>query len=285
MVRRPISISMVCVGLLAVSSCGGSSTSSVASVLAPSANTTVTGLTLQMNTPGVGASVAAAGIATLSTGTTVTVTTGYSSDTPSVATATTAGLISGIAIGDATIAVDYQGFHATKKIHVLPNYNGIFYGTYTIDKCVDSAGFTDLAFCAGFTGAGALPIAFSNTMSADLTTLTGQFALGSLIGTSTGTVAADGTLTMAGTLIAGTTTMTFQNFVVTSSAAGHMAGAFQAVFVDSATTGGSTWTCTLGDTVRTSGGLRAPTSLAAGSGASLTSLVNALRAPSPLSRR
>ena len=70
-----------------------------------------------------------------------------------------------------------------------------------------------------------------------LPTLGGQFALGSLLGTSTGTVAGDGTLSLAGTMIAGTTTMTFQNFVITSSAAGHMTGTFQAVFGDSTTTG------------------------------------------------
>ena len=84
------------------------------------------------------------GIATLSSGTTVTLSSGYSSSNPNVATASAAGVITGVAIGDATISVDYQSFHAEKKIHVLPNYNGIFVGNYTIDTCVDSLGFNGL---------------------------------------------------------------------------------------------------------------------------------------------
>ena len=123
-------------------------------------------------------------------------------------------------------------------------------------------------------------------MSADLTTLSGQFALGSLIGSSTGTVASDGTLTYAGTLVAGTSTMTFQNFVITSSASGHMIGTFKAVFVDSSTTGGATWTCTMADTVRASGGFRASSgSLVPGATSRLGAFVAALRAPSPIARR
>jgi hypothetical protein len=272
------------IGLAGVSACGGSTSTSLASVLAPAATNTVTGLTLTLSTPGVGASIAAAGIATLSSGTTVTLSSGYSSSNPNVATASAAGVITGVAIGDATISVDYQSFHAEKKIHVLPNYNGIFVGNYTIDTCVDSLGFTDLGFCASFAGAGALPIAFSNAQSTDLTQLSGLFALGTLQGTSTGTVAADGTLSYAGTLVAGTTTMNFQDFVITSTAPGHIVGKFKAVFTDSASTGGATWTCTMTDTVRTSGGLRAsavPVTNAGGFGA----LVAALRAPAPISRR
>ena len=267
--------SVVTAVAVGVASCGGSSaTPTVASVLAPSSTATVTGLTLNLSTPGVGATVNAQGVVTLSTGNAITLSSGYSSDTPSVAAVSATGGVTGIAIGDATIAVEYQGFKATRKIHVLPNYAGTFFGNYTIDGCVDSAGFTDIGFCASFTGLGLLPIAFSNTQSADLTTLGGLFALGDLQGTTTGAIAADGKLTFTGGFSSGTTTMTFRDFVVTSQAVGHMQGTFKAVFVDSATSGGATWICTMTDAIRTAGGVLP--AVRAGRPAGVPSLIAAL---------
>lgn len=262
---------------IGVSACGSSSSSStVASVLAPSSTATLTGITLNLATPGVGATVAAAGVATFSSGTVVPITSGYTSDTPAVATVTDAGAVTGNAIGDATITVKYQGLTATKKIRVLPNYAGIFYGDYTIDACVDTLGFKDLGFCTSFTGLGLLPIAFSNTQSADLTTLGGLFALGQLQGTTTGAIAADGKLAFTGGLVSGTTTMSFQDFNVTSPAVGHMQGTFKAVFLDSATTGGATWTCTMTDAIRASGGLLPSVRANRPSVPAVSSLVSAL---------
>ena len=43
-----------------------------------------------------------------------------------LATVTSAGAITGVSIGDVTISVDYQGFKASKKVRVLPNYGGVF---------------------------------------------------------------------------------------------------------------------------------------------------------------
>ncbi len=245
---------LVCGVAGAASACG----SSGASTLSPSLLPTVTGVTLAVNPPGVGASNSASGAATLSNGTSAAVSTGYTSDAPLVATITSAGVITGVSIGDVTLSLDYQGFHASKKVRVLPNYNGTFIGTYVITSCADTGGFAvpaETPFCSQFPLNTALSIGFLNTQSADLTTLTGLFALGSLQGTGTGVIAAAGGLTYTGSITSTTAKITLQNFTATSPSIGHMTGQFQIVWTDTTLAGNSVWTCTMADATRTSGGV------------------------------
>lgn len=232
-------------------SCGGSSSSP----LAPGNVGTITGVTLTANPPGVGSTISAAATITLSTGSTFPVYTGFSSDTPSVATVTPAGVITGVSVGDATIAIDYQGFKASKKIRVLPSYTGTFYGTYTLDKCVDAGGYTGGNSCASTLPTvplgSVLQLAVSNVQSADLTTMTGQFLLGTLLGNSTGTVSSSGALSYAGSVMSSSTwRMDFENFVGSSPSVGHISGRFDIVWTDTASAGSSRWSCTIVDLVR-----------------------------------
>jgi hypothetical protein len=223
------------------------------STLSPSNLPTVTGVTLSLNPPGVGATSTAAGSATLSNGTFAAVSTGYTSDALAVATVTDAGVITGVSIGDVTISVDYKGFRASKRVRVLPNYGGTFVGSYTITSCADTGGFAEApAFCSNFSLNSPLQIQFLNTQSLDLTTLSGQFMLGAIQGNGTGVIAPSGALTYSGTFTSGTTTITVQNFNITSPQVNHMTGQFQIVWTDTTTSGNSVWTCTMQDATRTS---------------------------------
>lgn len=239
----------------ALSSACGSSTS-LASQLSPT-GATLSSLTLTTNTPAVGASIQATATAFFSNGTTSPVASGFTSDAPSVATVTASGSVSGVAIGDATISVDYQGMRASKKIHVLPGYGGIFVGSYTVSGCSATGGFvsTDPTqdFCSVFATGLTPGIAFNISQSGDLTTMSAQFVLGGLSGgTGTGTISPAGTLTFTGNLILGTGRVDVSNWTATSPAPGRMTGSFQMTFTDSTLAGSGIVTTTNLDMTRQS---------------------------------
>ena len=231
--------------------CGGSSGGSP---LSPSALSTITGITLAVNPPGVGATVLATATVSLSSGNSTTVSTGFASDTTSVATVTSAGAITGVSIGDVTISVDYQGFKASKKVRVLPNYGGVFSGGYSIDRCVDTGDFLAQGYCANLISNATLPIAFNNVQSPDLTSMTSQFALGSLVGTGTGAIAPNGALTYTGSFQSGTSRIDLQNFAGGSPAVGQISGRFEQTWTDTVMAGQLFMTCTIQSLLRTSGG-------------------------------
>lgn len=231
-------------------SCGGST----ASTFSPTIGT-ITGISLAVNPPGVGATVQAVATVSLSTGKTADVAAGFTSDTLSVATVTAAGAVTGVSVGDVTIAVDYQGFKASKKVRVLPNYNGIFYGTYTLDSCTESGDFAAQGYCAMLQANAALSIGMNNAQSADLTAMTGQFALGTLAGTGTGTVSSAGALTYSGSIVGGTSRIDVQNFAGTVPATGQIAGRFEQLWIDTSMTGQLLLKCTIHDLTRSSGGV------------------------------
>jgi hypothetical protein len=242
----------VCLGSALASACGSSP--SLASQLAPSTTLTVTALSIALNTPSVGGSAPATALATFSNGSTTPVSSGFGSDTPSVATVTSAGQVTGVAIGDVTIFVDFQGQRASKKVHVLPSYNGLFTGTYAVGTCVGTGDFTNSDpaqnFCTEFTAGRVLSIAVQNAQSSDLTTLTGLFALGGAQGSGIGTISSTGTLTYTGAVVGGTTRMDFRNWTATSPTPGRITGAFDMVWTDSTLTGSATITCTNMDMTR-----------------------------------
>lgn len=75
--------------------------------------------------------------ATLSDGTSKTVSGTWTTDAAGIATVT-GGLVRGVASGDATIGADYDGQHATRKVRVTPDFNGSWTGTYKITTCTDT---------------------------------------------------------------------------------------------------------------------------------------------------
>jgi hypothetical protein len=148
--------------------------------------------------------------------------------------------VTGVSIGDVTIFVDYQGQRASKKVHVLPSYSGTFVGTYSVSDCSETGGFVstnpDDDFCTGLVGLTG-SIAIQSTQPADLTTLTGLFQLGGVVGNGSGTVSATGVMTYTGSASSATTRLDFRNFTATSPSPGKIAGSFELVFTDSTITG------------------------------------------------
>jgi hypothetical protein len=131
--------------------------------------------------------------ATLSNGTTQAVTGGtWGSDAAAVATVgSTTGLVTTVARGDVTIFVDSQGIRGSKKITVVPNYQGIWSGRYVVNNCSQTGGFVTANLCASTLAVGAdLPVAFNLTQTGG--TITGQTALGGIVSQQFNTTAVAG---------------------------------------------------------------------------------------------
>lgn len=259
--QRPLTLWFGAACLLATTlsvACG--SDKSLASILSPTEGATVAGITLSMNVPPVGGTVQATAVASFSTGGTAVVTTGFSSDAPTVATTTSAGRLTGVAVGDVTIMVEYSGARATKRVRVLPSYSGLFSGTYTVVGCSQSDGFAVEGFCTPFTKGLVLAIDFSHDQSSDLTSLTGQFRLGQSIGSGVGTVAPSGALNYSGSLVGATRRMDFRNWAATSPSPGRINGSFEMVWTDSTVSGSGIITATNMDMVRQSASFPQPVS-------------------------
>jgi hypothetical protein len=231
-------------GVLALAAACGSKPS-LGSQLAPTANLTVASLALNANPPPVGGFSQASATATYSNGNTGAVVTGFSTDAPGIATANASGRLTGNAIGDVTVIVDYQGVRATKTLRVLPGYAGVYSGTYTVTSCEEAGEFTSQGLCALLATQATLPIAFNTQQSADLTGVTGQFAIGQLIGAGEGVVAADGQLSYSGTFTAGTAHLALQDMRVTSTTPGQFTGTFRQVWTDDMLTGQTTVLCAM----------------------------------------
>jgi hypothetical protein len=233
-----------CAAALSIA-CGGGS-SSLGSQLSPS-GVTLTSLAVTLNPPPVGSGTQATATATFSNGSTSPVASGFTSDSPSVATVTGSGVVTGVSIGDVTISVDYQGMRASKKVRVLPGYGGLFIGSYTVNGCTATGSYvsTDptLDLCTTFVNGAVGGIAFLAPQSADLTSLTAQFQIGAApIGSGTGTISPAGVMTFTGAIVAGSERMDFRNFSATSSAVGRIGGSFLMDFTDTAPPGTATVT-------------------------------------------
>jgi hypothetical protein len=131
--------------------------------------------------------------ATLSTGVTEAVTPTWSSDTQGVATVDSAGTVTGVGAGQATIIATYQGQTATELIRVIPNYEGTWSGTWAVTNCTVSGRFPS-SWCNGVRGS--FPATLKLLQAKDV--VSGTWTLQEANGNVQGTVANDGTLNLTG---------------------------------------------------------------------------------------
>jgi hypothetical protein len=90
-----------------------------------------------------GSTTAYTATATLSDGSTRTVTPSWSSSAVNVATVDNAGRLDGRAHGSTTLTAAHDGRSASKTVQVVNNYGGSWSGRYIIRACKDSGIFTD----------------------------------------------------------------------------------------------------------------------------------------------
>jgi Bacterial Ig-like domain (group 2) len=93
-----------------------------------------------------GSTTAYTATATLSDGSTRTVTPSWSSSAVNVATIDNAGRLDGRAHGSTTLTAAHDGRSASKTVQVVNNYGGSWSGRYVTRACKDSGIFTDGIF-------------------------------------------------------------------------------------------------------------------------------------------
>jgi hypothetical protein len=162
-----------------------------------------------------GSTTAYTATATLTDGSTRTVTPSWSSSAVNVATVDNAGRLDGRAHGSTTLTAAHAGRSASKTVQVVNNYGGSWSGRYVIRACKDSGIFTDGIFGGSYAdvpwcqalNAISLERLFAFTLSqtgANYSEIRATFGpecdSGNGSGTISGIVTADGRLNLEGTL-------------------------------------------------------------------------------------
>src|SRR5262245_62843180 len=131
--RRLAVVAMcVIVGGCSGNSKSGPSTAPTADTSARAVNVTLADLIAQ------GTSLQATATATLASGSTQAVSTGFKSDVPNVATVTDSGSVTAVSMGRANIYVVFGGQQGTKGIRVIPNYQGNWSGRWIVSGCTQT---------------------------------------------------------------------------------------------------------------------------------------------------
>lgn len=142
--------------------------------------------------------------ATTSSGGSQPVTSGWGTDAPTVASVESGtGRVTGVGSGMVTVFVDYQGRRGTKLIRVLPNYQGVWSGSYFVTACSQTGQMASVGNPCGSTFAVNRVLPFSFTMTQTRDAVTAQIALGTIAGSGSGPVQTDGQLFLVGTVSTG----------------------------------------------------------------------------------
>lgn len=237
------------VALVAAVGCGGggSNTSPAPVVAAPTISTSNTMIHVGQNVQ-----FAAAGTGTIRWG----------GDAPGVVTIdATTGRATGVGIGRATIWAENDGGRTTRLLRALPSYAGLWEGTYAVTSCQASGDVAAADFCGNFTIGQVVFVGLNMSQTEDR--VTGQFALGSLVGSlNPSTVAETGVLPLTGSLTTGDVSITINNARLESFSPGTLTGRFDQTWTVAGASGFGTLASEIRDVTRTSGGptfgLRAP---------------------------
>lgn len=195
--------SVIIGGCILCAACGGNDTTNPAAPTTPAPSApTVSSLAIDgVDAIRTGFSSGFIARATMSDGTTQTVTPTWTSSNAGVATIDTAGRVDGVSHGSVSLGASYQGRTASRSVSIVNNYGGRWNGTYVLRACDQSGVFAAAGWCKQLGGVGSiLPVAlaFSQTGN-DLSQISGTLTLGTgIAGNVSGTVSADGRLNIGG---------------------------------------------------------------------------------------
>lgn len=192
------------VGVVCLSACGGGGSSS-----APSATTT--SIAVAVPTPiRMGQTGQATGTATMSNGQSQALTAGWLSDAPGVATVTTAGLVSALANGRASIYIVSGGKQGQQALRVVPDYHGAWRGGLRVTSCTASGAWADADACDEVAVNSVSDYSVSLDQSGESMTAGASYGDGADFPPATAAIGSDGTSSF-------TTTATFQAEDITAT--------------------------------------------------------------------
>ena len=136
-------------------------------------------------------------MATLSSGDTQPVRTGWRSDNNSIATVSDQGLITAIGNGVVNISVALGVAQASQALRVVPDFQGQWHGRYVVLNCTETGFFATINTCSAQQDK-ALPTTL--TFSQSGTSVSGDFLTGALTYTPiSAQIESDGSIAFSGT--------------------------------------------------------------------------------------
>ena len=130
--------------LVSLAACGGGGSGATP-------DPTTTAISVTVSSPmRMGQTTQASGNATLSNGTSQALSAGWQSDAPGVATVTGAGIVTGVANGQATIFIVSGGRQGQQLIRVVPDYQGTWSGGLRVTSCSPSGAWATERICDDF---------------------------------------------------------------------------------------------------------------------------------------
>jgi hypothetical protein len=210
-------VSVVVLSLLAAA-CGSDSPSTPAPPPATTQSIAVTGPDRVF----IGASETYTATATMSDGTTRAVTSGWAGDAPSVVTVEPGGRVTGVGSGMVTVYVIHDGRQGQKVVRGLPNFQGVWSGSYAVRSCSQSGQVASANMCGDlFSVNRVLPTNLNITQDADR--VEGRFFLGTVGGDISGSVQTDGRYLASGVIRDGSWTVE-SSWTLESHVAGRVTG-------------------------------------------------------------
>lgn len=135
--------------------------------------------------------------ATMSDGSTRAVTGTWASDAAAVATVDSSGRVTGRASGETTLSGDAEGLRATRRLRVVPDYQGDWRGGWAITGCTADGDWARANVCQALPN-GALS-AFRLTLTQTRDTVSGNVDFDEFPGPVQGTIRSTGELELSGT--------------------------------------------------------------------------------------
>ncbi len=208
--------------------CGGGPTAPP-----PPATPTTTAVAVVLGGPlRVGKTTQATATATLSNGQSQSITTGFTSDAPSIASVTPAGLVTGMGNGRATISVTSAGIQGQQTIRVVPDYQGQWDGGLRVTSCTSSGVFRDPSdFCQDLAVGNTYKTRLTVTQADDTITAVADYFEGILFPSSSAALDADGAAAFNATFSSASPPLTIDaSWKINSSTAGALTGVVEEVW-------------------------------------------------------
>ena len=148
------------------------------------------------------ASEALTAVATMTGGTTETVTATWSSDNAGVASVDASGRVTGSSSGQAGISAVYSGLTAIRSLRVVPDYQGRWSGDHSMANCVADGDWLKAGFCQEMLNQGPL-FSLGLVLTQNRDAVTGTIDVGGdTPGAIEGPIRMNGDLAVGGTFVA-----------------------------------------------------------------------------------
>ncbi|MEO8482381.1 MAG: Ig-like domain-containing protein [Acidobacteriota bacterium] len=135
--------------------------------------------------------------ATLSDGTSNVAQPTWTTDAPAVVSVSSTGVVGGLSPGQANVFADYRGQRATASVRIVPDYGGGWSGAFFITNCQLSGDWTRTTACDGEVSSTNWKLTLAATQDGTSVAAT-VISIVDMPVATTGDLAVDGTLTLAG---------------------------------------------------------------------------------------